>query len=167
MDRTSFWLSRDLAYVILFGGGPDHKKVSRLSAKKMPFTRFVEVGRVVLINYGPDAGKIATVVDVVDGKRILIDGPQNVTGVHRQVITTQRVTLTPVVATGLRHNASQKSLTKAWTEQNIKEKWEATAWAKKLAVKKARATAGDFDRFKVMIAKKQKAKIVAEKLGAR
>eukprot|EP00981_Chlorochromonas_danica_P011307 scaffold3867_cov150-Ochromonas_danica.AAC.9 len=22
MDRTSFWLSRDLAYVILFGGGP-------------------------------------------------------------------------------------------------------------------------------------------------
>eukprot|EP00981_Chlorochromonas_danica_P011306 scaffold3867_cov150-Ochromonas_danica.AAC.8 len=86
-----------------------------------PFTRFVEVGRVVLINYGPDAGKIATVVDVVDGKR----------------------------------------------EQNIKEKWEATAWAKKLAVKKARATAGDFDRFKVMIAKKQKAKIVAEKLGAR
>ncbi|RYH13828.1 hypothetical protein EON65_34740 [archaeon] len=28
------------------------------------------MGRVVLINYGPDLGKLATVVDVVDGKRV-------------------------------------------------------------------------------------------------
>jgi|TARA_B110000090_G_C13286495_1_gene410201 large subunit ribosomal protein L14e len=36
----------------------------------MGFSRFVEVGRVVLINYGPDAGKIATIVDIVDAKRV-------------------------------------------------------------------------------------------------
>jgi large subunit ribosomal protein L14e len=36
------------------------------------FTRFVEVGRVVLINYGPDYGKLATIVDIVDGKRVRI-----------------------------------------------------------------------------------------------
>ena len=36
------------------------------------FTRFVEVGRIVLINYGPDAGKIATIIDVVDSKRVII-----------------------------------------------------------------------------------------------
>ena len=30
------------------------------------FKRFVEVGRVVLINYGPEAGKLATVIDIVD-----------------------------------------------------------------------------------------------------
>lgn len=69
----------------------------------------------MLINYGPDAGKLATVIDVVDGQRILIDGPQEATGVHRQVIGTRRVTLTPVLASGLHHNASQKSLKKAWT----------------------------------------------------
>lgn len=34
------------------------------------FTRFVEVGRVVLINFGPDAGKLATIIDIVDGKRV-------------------------------------------------------------------------------------------------
>jgi large subunit ribosomal protein L14e len=34
------------------------------------FTRFVEVGRVVLINYGPDAGKLATIIEIVDGKRV-------------------------------------------------------------------------------------------------
>lgn len=27
-------------------------------------------GRIVLINYGPDAGKLATIVDVVDGNRV-------------------------------------------------------------------------------------------------
>lgn len=34
------------------------------------FTRFVEIGRVVLVNYGPDAGKLATVIDVVDGNKV-------------------------------------------------------------------------------------------------
>jgi len=34
--------------------------------KKELYSRFVEIGRVVLIAYGPEAGKLATVVDVVD-----------------------------------------------------------------------------------------------------
>lgn len=34
------------------------------------FTRFVEVGRVVLINYGPDNGKLATIIDVVDQNKV-------------------------------------------------------------------------------------------------
>jgi large subunit ribosomal protein L14e len=34
------------------------------------FTRFVECGRVVLINYGEDCGKLATVIDIVDSKRV-------------------------------------------------------------------------------------------------
>eukprot|EP01036_Dinobryon_divergens_P053180 gene53180-71096_t len=46
----------------------------------MGFTRFVEIGRVGLINYGPDCGKLCTIIDVVDAKRVLIDGPQGVTG---------------------------------------------------------------------------------------
>ena len=36
----------------------------------MPFTRFVQVGRVALINYGPDCGKLCTIIDIVDGKRV-------------------------------------------------------------------------------------------------
>lgn len=34
------------------------------------FSRFVEIGRVVLVNYGPDCGKLATVIDVVDGNKV-------------------------------------------------------------------------------------------------
>jgi len=34
------------------------------------FSRFVEIGRVVMIQFGPDAGKLATIVDVVDQNRV-------------------------------------------------------------------------------------------------
>jgi large subunit ribosomal protein L14e len=34
----------------------------------------VEVGRVARINYGPEAGKLATIVDILSDKRVLIDG---------------------------------------------------------------------------------------------
>lgn len=43
--------------------------------------------------------------------------------------------------------------------------WQKTAWARKLANKKTRASLSDFGRFKVMIAKKQKSKIIAAKLA--
>jgi large subunit ribosomal protein L14e len=42
--------------------------------------------------------------------------------------------------------------------------WNATPWAKKLAVKAKRASLSDFDRFKVMVAKKQRSQIVGDKL---
>ena len=109
----------------------------------------------VLINYGPDAGKLATVIDIIDTKRVLVDGPQSVTGVHRQPILLKRVALTDIVVEKLPRNATQKNLLKGWTSQGIKGKWEATAWAKKLDCKKKRAALTDFDRFKVMVAKRE------------
>lgn len=121
----------------------------------MGFTRFVEVGRVVLINYGPDAGKLATIVDIVDSKKILIDGPQSVTGIHRQVILTKRVSLTDLVVSKLPKNAKQKTLEMCWEQQGVLALWNSTAWAKKLAKKAKRANLGDFDRFKVMEARKR------------
>jgi large subunit ribosomal protein L14e len=60
------------------------------------------LGRVVYINFGPLAGKIAVVVDIVNGSRVIIDGPT--LGVERQMITNKRLTLTrfriPQVAKG-------------------------------------------------------------------
>ena len=42
--------------------------------------------------------------------------------------------------------------------------WLSTAWAYKIDKKRARAETNDFDRFKVMVAKKQKSKLIAAKL---
>jgi ribosomal protein L14E/L6E/L27E len=58
------------------------------------YTRFIEIGRVALVNYGPDAGKLCTIIDILDQNRVLVDGPANITGVHRQLLTMKRLTLT-------------------------------------------------------------------------
>lgn len=131
----------------------------------MPFKRFVEVGRVVLINYGPDAGKLATIIDIVDQNKCLIDGPASITGVSRQVIPFKRVALTDFVVK-IQLNAREKTLKRAWAEADVLAKWEASSWAKKLATRKKRASLSDFDRFKVMVAKKQKSATIAKKLEA-
>jgi large subunit ribosomal protein L14e len=126
------------------------------------FTRFMEVGRVVLINYGPDSGKLATVIDVVDQNKCLVDGPN--TGVARQVVPFKRIMLTDLKVS-IQRNARQKSILKAWEEGNTLAQWEATSWAKKLRKKSLRSALTDFDRFKAMVAKKQKAEIVAKKVA--
>ena len=130
----------------------------------MGFKRFMEVGRVVLINYGPLTGKLATVVDIVDQNKCLVDGPAALTGVSRQVVSFTRVSLTDLTVK-IQRNARQKTLLKAWEEGDTLAKWEASSWAKKLASRKKRANLSDFDRFKVMVAKKQKAEIIAKKLA--
>lgn len=129
----------------------------------MVFKRYVEVGRVVLINYGPDAGKLATIIDIVDQNKCLIDGPENLTGVSRQVISYGRIALTDLTVS-ISRNARQKTLTAAWALADIQGKWDASSWAKKLASKRKRASLSDFGRFKVMVARKQKSTIIAKKL---
>ena len=53
---------------------------------------------------------------------------------------------------------------KAWDEEKVEETWAATSWAKKLARKKVRASLTDFQRFQLMVARKQKAALVKAQL---
>ena len=87
------------------------------------------------------------------------------TGVMRQIIPFKRIALTDLKVP-ISKNARQKRLTEAWEAKNILAKWENTTWAKKLAAKKKRASLNDFERFQLMVARKQKAKLVNEKLAA-
>lgn len=130
----------------------------------MVFKRYAEVGRVVLINYGPEEGKLATIIDIVDQNKCLVDGPVEVTGVMRQVIPFKRVALTDFVL-NVQRNARSTTLKKAYEADDVLAKWEATSWAKKLASKRKRASLSDFGRFKVMVAKKQKSEIIAKKIA--
>jgi large subunit ribosomal protein L14e len=130
----------------------------------MAFKRFVEVGRVVLINYGPDAGKLATIVDVVDQNKCLVDGPAEITGVTRHVIAYKRIALTDLTVK-IERTSTQAEMKAAWDEAETLSKWEATSWAKKLSSKKKRADLSDFGRFKVMVAKKQKSAIISKKMA--
>lgn len=38
----------------------------------MPFTRYVEIGRIAVVNYGEEYGKLLVIVDVVDQNRVSI-----------------------------------------------------------------------------------------------
>ncbi|KAJ0792466.1 putative ribosomal protein L14 [Helianthus annuus] len=35
----------------------------------IPFKRYVEIGRIALVNYGKDYGKLVVIVDVIDQNR--------------------------------------------------------------------------------------------------
>ena len=44
------------------------------STAAMPFQRYVEVGRVVIINYGKEYGKLYVITDIVDQNRVSSPG---------------------------------------------------------------------------------------------
>merc|ERR1712166_701539 len=126
-------------------------------AAKMVFTRFVEVGRVALISYGPYTGKLCTIVNVIDHNRVLVDGPSVATGVHRHSIGIKRLMLTDITV-ACKLNAKEAQLKACWEKEGTMAKWEACGWAKKRKSHALRATATDFDRFRVMVAKKERSK---------
>mmetsp|Transcript_27335 Transcript_27335/g.87853 ORF Transcript_27335/g.87853 Transcript_27335/m.87853 type:complete len:137 (+) Transcript_27335:49-459(+) len=125
----------------------------------MPYSRFVQIGRVALVNYGDDEGKLCTIVDVLDHSHVLVDGPKALTGVQRQVVNIRRLALTDLV-TKVPRSAKSKVVAKYFTEAGVQQKFEDSAWGQKLARRAKRASTTDFDRFKVMIARKQRASIV-------
>jgi large subunit ribosomal protein L14e len=87
----------------------------------------------------------------------LIDGP----GVDRQEYRIRNVHLTPLL-TKFPFSARSKVVRKAWESDKISEKWSASAWAKRMEMKKRRAGLTDFDRFKLYKAKSARNKILAK-----
>jgi large subunit ribosomal protein L14e len=118
------------------------------------FTRFVEAGRFCLITYGPDCGKTCVIVDIIDGNRVVIDGPEGINGVKRQQLPLRWLSLTDFcidIGRGARTKTVEAALEKAGTVAA----WTKTTWAKKLAARDAKKNLTDFERFRVMVAKKR------------
>ncbi|OMP03074.1 Ribosomal protein L14 [Corchorus capsularis] len=114
----------------------------------MPFKRYVEIGRVALVNYGKDYGKLVVIVDVVDQNRALVDAPDMV----RSQMNFKRLTLTDIKI-DINRVPKKKTLNDAMEKADVKNKWESSSWGRKLIVQKRRASLNDFDRFKLMLAK--------------
>jgi hypothetical protein len=57
--------------------------------------------------------------------------------------------------------SSQATLAKAWAAADIQAKWAKSAWARKLARQNVRASLSDFDRFKLMLARKKVSPIIS------
>merc|ERR1712227_778933 len=126
---------------------------------KMPFHRFVEIGRIAVLQDGPKTGEIAAIVDVIDQNRVLLDGP--CTGVGRQEYRIKNLHLTPLKIT-FPFSARTKVVRKAWEDEKVSEKWAESGWAKRMQMKAKRQGLNDFDRFKLMKAKSARNKILAK-----
>merc|ERR1712066_644570 len=129
---------------------------------KMPFKKFVEIGRVAFIAHGDDKGKLAVIIDVIDQNRALIDGPCS--GVSRKDINFKALHLTSFTVK-IGHSARSGTVRKAWDKAEISKKWAESSWAKKLASQEKRSQLSDFDRFKLMKAKQQRNRIIAVEFG--
>lgn len=83
---------------------------------------------------------------------MLIDGP----AIKRQAITLKKVSLTDIVLPQMPRGARTSTVHKKWAAADIDGKWAASAPAKKLVIKARRAALTDFERFQVMVLKKQR-----------
>eukprot|EP00420_Gonyaulax_spinifera_P008902 CAMPEP_0197942688 /NCGR_PEP_ID=MMETSP1439-20131203/124536_1 /TAXON_ID=66791 /ORGANISM="Gonyaulax spinifera, Strain CCMP409" /LENGTH=475 /DNA_ID=CAMNT_0043565945 /DNA_START=70 /DNA_END=1496 /DNA_ORIENTATION=+ len=123
------------------------------------FTRFVEPGRLAKITYGPYEGKMCTIIDIVDQKRVVVDGPLEVTGVHRHMMPIRRLSLTDLKAK-ISRGARLPTLKKALESGDVMGEWAKTKEAKRDAAKEFKKNMTDFDRFKLMLAKTKRNKAV-------
>ncbi|KAM6497824.1 Ribosomal protein L14 domain containing protein [Amanita muscaria] len=122
------------------------------------FSRFVEVGRVVLLKTGPSAGKIAVISEIIDHNRAIIDGP--LTGVPRQPFSYKNLVLTPLKLAKLPRGAGSGVIRKQLEKEAIVDKWEKSQWTQKRLALERRRALNDFGRFQVMLAKKQRRDVV-------
>ena len=128
----------------------------------MTFDRFVEIGRVAYVAFGPDQGKLCAIVDIIDGTRALVDGPCS--GIARKAMPFKKLHLTKYVIK-VPHSARTGIIKKAWEKAEINKQWEESTWAKKLVAREKRADLTDFDRFKLMKAKQTRNRLVNIQFG--
>ena len=115
----------------------------------------MEVGRVARINYGPLEGKLATIVDIVNDKRVLIDGE----GISRQMIPIRRLQLTKQVMK-IGRGIKAGKLRKAIAKENVQENFNKSKIGQVYARQARRAQLNDFERFKVLALRRNLAKLL-------
>ena len=120
----------------------------------MVFRRFVEVGRVIIINYGPLTGKLAVIVDILTTTKVIVQGLKG--GVRRQELSLRRVTLTDYKI-DIKRGAKREEVLKAIENYKLEEKFKKSNLAKKNELRQKRANLTDFDRFKVMRLRQKRA----------
>lgn len=118
----------------------------------------LELGRVVYVNYGPLAGKPAVVVDIVNGSKVVIDGPG--LDVERQVISTKRLELTKFRIGSYNKGDKRSQLAKKIEDFNLLKRFSECGVGKRIAKQKTRAALGDFQRFQAMVLRRQLSKTV-------
>ncbi|EKE37420.1 hypothetical protein ENUP19_0346G0044 [Entamoeba nuttalli] len=100
---------------------------------------------------GPFASKLAVIVEILDHNRILVDGPQAITGVPRQVVNLNTISLTSFVVNKVTRGMTHKKLCLRFTQDAIIKRFNKTATGKAIEKRILREKMTDFDKFQVSI----------------
>merc|ERR1711868_229327 len=125
---------------------------TRTSITKMVFTKHIEIGGVV---YSEKASKPAAIVNVISLNRLLVDDGS--CGRFEVNVKDIKVKIS--------WGARPGTVKKAWAAAGIDAAWATTGLATSLAKSARRANLTDFERYKLMRLKQQKARIVNAELG--
>ncbi|KAI1182360.1 ribosomal protein L14-domain-containing protein [Nemania serpens] len=121
-----------------------------------PSWRTIEVGRLVLVNNGPFAGRIAAIVEIISEKRALVDGPSSE---EKLAVPKGPIAFSDVLLTDLKLEIPRAvrtgTLKKFWEKAEIDKKWLASKWAQRSQRTERRKALTDFERFQLLRAKKQ------------
>merc|ERR1719183_2842998 len=95
------------------------------------FRKYVQIGRIATVNYGPDYGKIVAIVDVIDINKALVCGADGaLSNVARQSYPLRRLTMTNLKVAVTRQ-IRKKGLKKAVGDADIVAKFENSGFFKK------------------------------------
>jgi large subunit ribosomal protein L14e len=100
------------------------------------------------------AGKLATIVDIISDKRVLVDGEH----IQRQVIPIRRLQLTRQtlkVGRGARSGILRKIISK----ENVEKKYNESSLGKSFNRQQRRASLTDFERYKVLVLRRKLSKL--------
>ena len=106
------------------------------------------------MNFGEDYGKMVVIVDMLDINRVLTDTPDG--SMPRLVYPIKRLTLTKIKVKGVLRGCRTSTLKKLSVKQDIVSGFKKTSAATKIARSVVRSKLTDFEKFKVMVLRKQR-----------
>ena len=113
----------------------------------------IEIGKIVSIVYGSSAGKIGVIIDILDEKKCLIDGPCG-----RQIINLKRLEFTNFKI-HVKKKINSKKIHQKFLQNDILNIWYSSIKGKKVLKNNLKLKFSDFDNFKFMIGKKYFSKL--------
>ena len=113
----------------------------------MEFKRLVEVGRVIIVNYGQLVGKLAVIIDILTPTKVIVQELKVKGDIKRQELSLTNVTEDKI---DIEKRAKKEEVLKAIEEYKIENKYKKSNFGKKVELRQKRSNITDFDRFKVM-----------------
>merc|ERR1712179_734206 len=123
----------------------------------MVYQKFIEIGGVV---FSEKHQKPAAIVNVISLNRLLVDDGN----CGRFEVNAKNIRLTDLKVK-ITWGARPGTVKKAWAAAGIDAAWASSELATGMAKKARRANLSDFERYKLMRLKQQKARIVNAELG--